>query len=61
MVRPLAGVVAIAEEIGSQLAERQGPGRGPAVRALSKPLAGLAAVTNWTGSRIVAGLNRSTA
>jgi SnoaL-like domain len=60
MVRPLTGVVAIAEEIGAQLAERQGPGRGPTLRALTKPLAGLAAVTNWTGSRIVAGLNRST-
>lgn len=61
MVRPLTGVVAIAEAIGSQLAERQKPGRGRAVRALSKPLAGLAAVTDGRGSRLIAALNRSTA
>jgi hypothetical protein len=60
MVRPLTGVVAIAEAIGSELAKRRGPGRGPAVRALSKPLAGLAAVTERTGSRLIAALNRST-
>ena len=60
MVRPLTGVVAIAEAIGSQLAKRRGPGGGPAVRALSKPLAGLAAVTERTGSRLIAALNRST-
>jgi SnoaL-like domain len=51
MVRPLTGVVAVAEAIGSQLAKRRGPGRGPAVRALSKPLVGLAAVANRIGSR----------
>jgi hypothetical protein len=61
MVRPLTGVVAIAEAIGSALAKRRGPGRGPAVRASSKPLAGLAAVANRVGSRLIAALNRSTA
>jgi SnoaL-like domain len=61
MVRPLTGVVAVAEAIGSQLAKRRGPGRGPAVRALSKPLVGLAAVANRSGSRLIAALNRSTA
>jgi ketosteroid isomerase-like protein len=61
MARPLTGVVAIAEAIGPQLAKREGPARGPAVRALSKPLAGLAAATNRTGSRLIAALNRSTA
>jgi hypothetical protein len=61
MVRPLTGVVAIAEAIGSQLAERQRPGRGRAIRVLTKPLAGLAAVTNRIGSGLIAGLNRSTA
>jgi ketosteroid isomerase-like protein len=61
MARPLTGVVAIAEAVGSRLAERQSPRRGAAVRALSKPLAGLAAVTNATGGRIITALNRSTA
>jgi SnoaL-like domain len=61
MARPLTGVVAIAEAIGPQLAERQGSGRGPAVRALSKPLAGVAAVANRTGARLIAALNPSTA
>jgi hypothetical protein len=61
MARPLTGVVAIAEGIGSQLAKRRGRGRSPAVRALTKPLAGLAAVANRTGSRLIAALNRSTA
>jgi hypothetical protein len=61
MARPLTGVVAIAEAIGSQLATRRGPGGGPALRALLKPLVGLAAVANWTGSRLIAALNRSTA
>jgi hypothetical protein len=61
MVRPLTGVVAIAEAIGSQLAERRGAGRGPTVRVLSKPLAGLAAVTDRIGAGLIAALNRSTA
>ena len=61
MVRPLSGVVAIAEAIGSRLAKRRGPGLGPAVRALLKPLAGLAAATDGVGSRLIAALNRSTA
>jgi hypothetical protein len=61
MVRPLIGVVAIAEAIGSQLAKRRVPGRAAAVRALSKPLAGLAEVTERVGSRLIAALNRSTA
>jgi hypothetical protein len=37
MVRPLTGVVAIAEAIGSQLAKRRGPGRGPAVARCRSP------------------------
>ena len=61
MVRPLTGVVAIAEAIGSRLADRQGPGRGPAVRVLSMPLAGLAVVTDRIGSGLIAALNRSPA
>lgn len=61
MVRPLIGVVAIAEAIGSQLAERRRPSLGAAVSVLSKPLAGLAAVTERGGSRLIAALNRSTA
>lgn len=60
MARPLTGVAAIAEAVGSRLAERQRPGGGAAVRAISKPLAGVAAVTDRTGSRMIAGLNRST-
>jgi hypothetical protein len=60
MARPLVGVVAIAEAIGSGLAGRKAAGRGRAVRAASKPLAGLAAVTNRVGSGIIAALNRST-
>jgi hypothetical protein len=61
MVRPLTGVVAIAAAIGSQLAERRRAGLGAAVRAWSKPLAGLAAVTERGGSRLIAALNRSAA
>jgi hypothetical protein len=61
MARPLAGLVAIAEAIGTRLAKRRGPGRGPAVRTLAQPLHGLAAVTDRTGSRLIAALNRSTA
>jgi SnoaL-like domain len=60
MARPLTGVVAIAEAIGSELAGRQGPGRGRAMRVSSKPLAALAAVTDRIGSGLIAALNRST-
>jgi SnoaL-like domain len=59
MARPLTGVVAIAEAIGSELAKRRGRGRGPALRAMSKPLAGLAAVTDRIGSGLIAASNRS--
>jgi hypothetical protein len=59
MVRPLTGVVAIVEAIGSRLAERRGPGRGPAVRVLAKPLAGLAAMADRVGSGLIAALNHS--
>jgi hypothetical protein len=58
MARPLTAVVAIAEAIGTELARRQGPGRGPAIRALSKPLAGLAAVTERVGAGLIAAHNR---
>ena len=58
MARPLAGVVAIAEAIGTQLASRQGPGRGPAVRTMVQPLRGLAAVVDRTGARLIGDLNR---
>jgi hypothetical protein len=61
MVRPLTGVVAIAEAIGSQLAKRRAPGGGAALRVLLKPLVGLAALANGIGSRLIAALNRSTA
>lgn len=61
MARPLVGVVAIAEAIGSGLVGREAPGRGRVVRAASKPLAGLAAVNNAAGSRIIAALNRESA
>jgi SnoaL-like domain len=60
MVRPLTGVVAIAEAIGSRLAKRQGPGRAPALRAMLKPLTGLANVTDRIGSRLIDALNHST-
>jgi hypothetical protein len=61
MVRPLTGVVAIVEAIGPQLAERRRPGLGAVVRAMSKPLAGLATVAEQVGSRLIAAVNRSTA
>ena len=60
MVRPLSGVVAIADAIGSRLAKRQGRGLVFAVRVLLKILAGQAAVTDGVGSRLIAALNRST-
>lgn len=55
MARPLVGVVAIAEAVGSGLAARGGAGRGLAVQGLTKPLAGLAALTNRTGSQWIEG------
>jgi hypothetical protein len=58
MARPLTGVVAIAEAIGTELARRRGPGRGPAIRALSKPLAGLATLTDRVGAGLIAAHNR---
>lgn len=61
MVRPLTGVVAISEAIGSQLAERRKPGRGRVVHIALKPLAFLAARAEQTGSRLITALNRSTA
>jgi hypothetical protein len=60
MVRPLSGVVAIAQAIGPQLAKRRGPGQAAAVHVLSQPLSGLAAVAEHVGSRLIADLNRST-
>jgi hypothetical protein len=60
MVRPLTGVVAIAEAIATAC-HRQGPGRGAAVCVLTEPLAGLAGVTDGIGSGLIAALNRSTA
>lgn len=61
MVRPLSGVVAVAEAIGSRLAKRRGRGLVLPVRALAKILAGQARVTDKVGSRLIAALNRSTA
>lgn len=60
MARPLVGVAAIAEAVGSRLAELQSPRRAAAVRALSKPLAGTSAVTDAAGGRLIGDLNRST-
>jgi hypothetical protein len=60
MVRPLTGSVAIARAIGAQLAKRRGPGRGPTIRALTQPLAGMARMTDRIGSRLIDALNRST-
>jgi SnoaL-like domain len=61
MVRPLSGVVAIADAIAPRLFKRQGRGLLLAVRVLLKILAGMAAVTDRVGSRLIAALNRSTA
>jgi hypothetical protein len=61
MVRPLSGVVAIADAIGSRLARRHRRGLVLAVGALLKILTGQAAVTDGVGSRLIAALNRSTA
>lgn len=59
MVRPLVGVVAIAEAIGSGLAQREAPSRARALSVAMKPLAALAATTDRIGSRLIASLNRS--
>jgi SnoaL-like domain len=61
MARPLTAVVAFVEAIGPRLAQRRGPGLGAVVRALSKPLAWSAAVAEQVGSRLISGINRSTA
>lgn len=61
MVRPLSGVVAVAEAIGSRLAKRQGRGLALAVHMLLKISAGQAAVTDRIGSRLIDALNRSAA
>jgi SnoaL-like domain len=61
MVRPLSGVVAVAEEIGSRLAKRRGRGFALAIRMLLKITAGQAAVTDRIGSRLIDALNRSAA
>lgn len=60
MARPLVGLVAIAEAIGSGIAEREAPSRARPLALALKPLAGLAAVTDQIGSRLIAALNRST-
>ena len=59
MARPLVGVVAIAEAIGSGVAQREAPSRARALGVAMKPLAALAAATDRIGSRLIASLNRS--
>ena len=59
MARPLVGAVAIAEAIGSGLAQREAPSRAQALALAMKPLAGFAAATDRIGSRLIASLNRS--
>ena len=59
MARPLTGLAAIAEAMGSGLVERRNPGRGGAIRVLSKPLAGMAVLTDRIGARLITDLNRS--
>jgi hypothetical protein len=59
MARPLVGLVAIAEAIGSGIARREVPSRAPALAVAIKPLAGMAAATDRLGSRLVAAVNRS--
>ena len=61
MARPLVGLVAIAEGIGSGMAQRQVPSRARFLAAAIKPLSGLAAATDRIGSRLVDSLNRSMA
>ena len=59
MARPLVGLVAIAEAIGSGIAEREAPARARPLAIALKPLAGLAAATDRIGSRLIAAVNRS--
>ncbi len=59
MARPLVGAVAIAEAIGSGIAQREAPSRARALGVAMKPLAGMAAATDRIGSRLIASLNRS--
>lgn len=61
MARPLVGLVAIAEAMGSGVARRQVPSRAPFLMAAMKPLSALAAATDRVGSRLVRSLNRSVA
>jgi len=60
MARPLAAVAAIAEAIGSGLAARRGGASRSATRAASKPLRGMAAMTDRVGARVIGRLNRET-
>ena len=59
MARPLVGVVAIAEAIGSGIAQREAPSRSRPLALALKPLAGMASATDQIGSRLIAALNRS--
>ena len=59
MARPLVGLVAIAEGIGSGISQRETPSRARALALAIKPLAGMAAATDRIGSRLVASLNSS--
>ena len=59
MARPLVGLVAIAEAIGSGIAQREAPSRARPLAIAMKPLAGLAAATDNIGARLIAAVNRS--
>ena len=59
MARPLVGLVAIAEAIGSGIAQREAPSRARPLAIALKPLAGLAAATDNIGARLIAAVNRS--
>lgn len=59
MARPLVGLIAIAEAIGSGLAQREAPSRARPLALAMKPLAAMAAATDRIGSRLIAALNRS--
>jgi ketosteroid isomerase-like protein len=59
MARPLVGAVAIAEAIGSGIAQREVPSRARAMAIAIKPLAAMASTTDRVGSRLVAAVNRS--
>ena len=54
MVRPLTGLVALAEAVGKAIEDLE-----PALYELSKPLVGAAAVIDRTAARLVGDLNRS--